>query len=176
MKIEIDSELYLELLNESHAPEIFDLTEKNRVYLDKWLPWVKYTKSKEDTLIFIKNSTEQFKNKTGLQTVIKYKNQIAGLIGLVEVSYLRNVTEIGYWLGEEFTGKGIMTRSCKALTDHTFREFKVNRINIICDVNNTASQNVPKRLGYFNQGILKNDKYLNGEYGDHFHFVMWRNS
>ncbi len=174
MKIEIDSELHLELLNESHAPEIFELTERNRLYLDKWLPWVKYTKSKEDTLMFIKNSTEQYKNKTGMQTVIKYKDKITGLIGLVEISYVRNVTEIGYWLGEEYMGKGIMTMACKALTDHTFDNFNVKRINIICDVNNTASQNVPARVGYFNQGILKRDNFLNGEYIDHYHFVMRR--
>ena len=174
MEITVDRDIRIESVKEIHADEIFELTERNREFLNKWLPWVKYTKSKKDTLIFIEESMERIKNKTSLQTTIFYKGKTAGLIGLVEISFIRNVTEIGYWLGEEFTGKGIMTKACEAITDHTFINTGLNRINILCDIKNEKSRMIPERLGYFNQGILERDGVVNGEFVSHYHFVMWR--
>ncbi len=174
MEIIVDREIRLEAVKETHADEIFKLTERNREFLKKWLPWVKYTKSKKDTLNFLEESIKRMNSKTGLQTTIFYKGKTAGLIGLVEISYLRNQTEIGYWLGEEFTGKGIMTKSCGALTDYTFLNTVLNRINILCDINNEKSRMIPERLGYYNQGILERDGIVNGEFVSHYHFVMWR--
>ncbi len=54
MKLVIDKNLKLELLSFSHASELFRLTDDNRKFLNKWLPWVKHTNSVKDTKEFIR--------------------------------------------------------------------------------------------------------------------------
>lgn len=172
--MKINDELRMEFLEESFAEEIFRLTDKNRKYLKKWLPWVEKTVKAEDTLIFIKNSVDNHVKGSSFNCAVFYKNKIAGVIGLTEISKFSNGTEIGYWLGKEFTGKGIMTKACKTLTEYCFDVLKLSRINIRCEKNNKASRRIPERLGYFKQGILKKDGYLNGKYVDHVQYVMYK--
>ncbi|MCL6516796.1 MAG: GNAT family N-acetyltransferase [Alicyclobacillus sp.] len=37
-------------------------------------------------------------------------------------------TSIGYWLGEQFQGRGIMTTACRTMIDIAFHEYKLNRV------------------------------------------------
>ncbi|MBK6772109.1 MAG: hypothetical protein IPG78_08290 [Ignavibacteria bacterium] len=43
MNIIIDKNLKLELISLSHVDELYRLTDDNRKFLNKWLPWVKQT-------------------------------------------------------------------------------------------------------------------------------------
>lgn len=174
MNIIIDKRLNLVQIKLSYAKELFNLTEENRVYLDKWLPWVKHTNSVKDTREYIKKCLIHQKKKDGLNFIILYKNKIAGNIGIVEISKFRNQGEIGYWLAEELNGKGLMTKSCKELVDHSFNELKLNRIIIKCETRNKASQRIPERLGFYKQGVLKRDGFYNDKYVDHVQFSMYK--
>ena len=66
--------------------------------------------------------------------------------------------EIGYWLRTSCTGKGFMTEAVNALTQYAFKQLKVNRIAITCDVINIQSKRIPERLGYHLEGTLKNNR------------------
>lgn len=174
MKISIEKDLYLELLNESHAKELFELTDKNRKYLKKWLPWVDGTQTVADTESFIKLSKKQQRSKKGLQFTIKYKNKICGMTGLVFINNQDKRTEIGYWLSSKHTGKGIMTKSCKALIDHCFNNLNLNKILIRCAPGNKASIGIPERLNFTREGLLREDTVLNGKFEDSILFTMLR--
>lgn len=174
MNIIIDKNLKLELISLSHADELYRLTDDNRKFLNKWLPWVKHTNSVKDTREYIKKCLIHQKKKDGLNFIILYKNKIAGNIGIVEISKFRNQGEIGYWLAEEYNRKGLMTRSCKALIDYSFDELKLNRVIIKCETRNKASQRIPERLGFYKQGVLKRDGFYNDKYVDHVQFSMYK--
>jgi ribosomal-protein-serine acetyltransferase len=85
--------------------------------------------------------------------VVWYERQLAGLVGLKDIDYLNLKTEIGYWLVENMTGKGVMTRSVKALIEFIFQVMKMNRIQIKCGVGNRKSSTIPKRLGFVFEGV-----------------------
>ena len=172
--MKINDDLRLEFLQESYAEEIFQLTDVNRKYLRKWLPWVDKTLTVNDTLNFIKLSVNKHNSGESFNCAVFYKSKIAGVMGLTEISKFENSTEIGYWLGKEFTGKGIMTKACKRLCDYCFDDLKLNRIKIRCEKGNKASRGVPERLGFFKQGILKRDGFRNGKYVDHVQYVMYK--
>jgi ribosomal-protein-serine acetyltransferase len=57
-----------------------------------------------------------------MNTVILYKERIAGVAGFNEIKWSNKTADIGYWLGEEFQGNGIMTKVAKTLTDYAFSE------------------------------------------------------
>jgi RimJ/RimL family protein N-acetyltransferase len=61
--------------------------------------------------------------------------------------------EIGYWLRPDQTGRGLVTRVAAALTDAGLALEDVDEVRIRCDVANTKSGAVPRRLGYELRGF-----------------------
>jgi ribosomal-protein-serine acetyltransferase len=79
---------------------------------------------------------------------------------------------IGYWLSKELEGKGIITRSCKAVIDEGFKRLKLNRIEIRAAVENYKSQAIPQRLGFKQEGIIRQAEFVNNQFVDLYVYSM----
>lgn len=161
----IDEDLELRLLETRHAEQLFLLTDGSRDYLREWLPWVDYTTEVEDSKNFIETGLKQFGDQNGFQAGIWYQNKLAGVIGLHTINWNDKSTVIGYWLGEAFQGKGIMTKACKAIVQYCFEELELKRVEIRVATENYKSQAIPERLGFQKEGCLRSaaalyDKYI----------------
>ncbi|WML37472.1 GNAT family protein [Clostridium sp. OS1-26] len=168
----IDKELELKLLDNCDRDELFALIDSNRPHLKQWLPWVDGTKSNEDLKGFIDSTKQQYINNNGFQLSIWYKGKIAGVIGFHSVNWSNKSTSIGYWLGKEFEGKGIMTRACTVFVDYAFKELKLNRVEIRCAENNYKSRAIPERLGFKNEGTLRESEWLYDHFVSHIVYGM----
>lgn len=73
---------------------------------------------------------------------------------------------MGYWLAENCTGKGIITKSCKVIINYAFETLALNRIEIKCGTGNYKSKGIPEKLGFVQEGILHQAEYLNDGYID----------
>ncbi len=80
-----------------------------------------------------------------------------GGIGLHVHSWSIPSFEIGYWLRKSAEGHGYMTEAVRLLTDFALNELGAKRVEIQCDERNTHSANVARRLGYVQEGRLRND-------------------
>ena len=74
----------------------------------------------------------------------------------------RHTAELGYWLGEEFWGRGIMTEAVAAFTDFCFENFQLRRIYAEPFANNRASARVLEKAGFPFEGRLKNNVFKDG--------------
>ncbi|MEK4251698.1 GNAT family N-acetyltransferase [Paenibacillus sp. FSL W7-1287] len=160
----IDDELQLTLLELRHAQELFELTDRNRTYLRQWLPWVDGTTTVDHTTWFIESTMQQFASNNGFQTAITYQGRIVGCIGLNGIAWGIRKTAIGYWLAADYQGKGMMTRSCRALVNYAFNELKLNRVEIRAAEFNKKSRAIPEKLGFVQEGIVRQE----GWQYDHF--------
>ena len=149
----VDSRIRLEEIRYSHGFQIFQAIEKNRDFLSPWLPFVQQTQSQEDTEDFIRSVLSEPADKRDDVFVIWFENSFAGLLGLKDKDFVNRKVEIGYWLVEAMTGKGIVTRSVKAMISFLFESMQMNRVQIKCGVGNTPSSAIPKRLGFTFEGI-----------------------
>jgi RimJ/RimL family protein N-acetyltransferase len=70
---------------------------------------------------------------------------------------------VGYWLGEEFWGRGIMTEAVTAVTNFCFENFALRRISAEVFANNPASARVLEKAGFTFEGRLKNDVLKDGK-------------
>jgi [ribosomal protein S5]-alanine N-acetyltransferase len=73
--------------------------------------------------------------------------------------------ELGYWLGEAYWGKGIVTKAIKQVIEFAFKTYDINRIYARPFGSNTASQHVLEKSGFklearFEKTIFKNGEYL----------------
>ncbi|MGB0931621.1 MAG: GNAT family N-acetyltransferase [Chitinophagales bacterium] len=160
LKIEVDKNLYLAIREPKHAEEQFALIDRNREHLRQWLPWVDYNKTVAESLAYIEMTLQSFKKGSELVFGIWFRGKFAGMIGLHDINRNQRKAVIGYWLGGEYTGKGIMTKACNAVIKHAFEELNLHRIEIQCAVGNTKSSAIPKRLGFQYEGTLKGGEWL----------------
>jgi len=71
--------------------------------------------------------------------------------------------ELGYWLGEPYWGRGIMTRAVSALTEYALKKLPLNRIYAEPFANNLASIRVLEKAGFQREGFLRDSVVKNGE-------------
>ena len=162
----------LRLLEVRHAEDLFTLINHNRLHLRQWLGWVDGNQSIDDSRNFIRGTLQQFANSNGFQAGIWFKGTLAGVIGYNYIDWHNGKTELGYWLGESFQGHGLITRACRALTDHSFDELGLNRVEILCAAGNTRSRAVPERLSFTQEGILHQAEWLYDHYVDLVVYAM----
>lgn len=74
--------------------------------------------------------------------------------------------EIGYWLGEPFWGRGIVSEAASALTEWAFANLPVVRLHAAVYARNLASVRVLEKAGYTFEGRLRARYFRDGEFID----------
>ncbi|MCP8618105.1 GNAT family N-acetyltransferase [Salirhabdus salicampi] len=162
----VNQDIQLKLLERQDASQIFHLVDDNRHFLRKWLPWVDNMRSVEDYYPVIDMWLSQFANHNGFQVAILYNGHMAGMVGLHQIDWRQKQTTIGYWLGENYQGKGIMTKTVEHVVRYIFQELRLNRVEIRCGVHNYKSRAIPERLGFRQEGIIQDGERLYNYYHD----------
>jgi ribosomal-protein-serine acetyltransferase len=158
--------LELRLLEEQHAEEVFALVDKDREYLNEWLPWPILTLALDDTRQFIQRNLQQFADNLGFAAGLWWRGRFCGVTGTQPIDWTNRATEIGYWIGRDFQGQGLMTDSVRSLIHHAFCQWNLNRIQIRVAVGNERSAAIPNRLGFQLEGIVREAQLLHGRFID----------
>ena len=151
----IDDHVELRLLEERHAGEVLSLLEQNRSHLQSELTWLNDQLSLNDAKEYIKAGLERFAASNGLRAGIWLQDDLAGIVSLHQVVWHDRKASLGYWLGASFQGHGLITKACRVLIRHSFTELKLNRLEIQCTTENERSRKVADRLGFTQEGILR---------------------
>jgi ribosomal-protein-serine acetyltransferase len=164
---ELSRDIKIGLTVPQFAEELFALTDSNREYLKVWLPWLDSVNNANDTKEFIELQLKKFANGETLNQTIFYQDKIAGILGYHLLDTLNGVGHIGYWLGAEYAGKGIMTAAVKDLIYLGFENWPIRKVEIRCAVENIKSRAIPERLGFKNEGTIRNAEKIYDKYYDH---------
>ena len=62
---------------------------------------------------------------------------------------------IGYWVAAPARGQGFCTRALRLLSRHALDELQLQRLELITDPDNLASQRVAEKVGYQREGVLR---------------------
>lgn len=164
--LKVDEEIELQLFQIQHSEELFHLVNTNRNHLREWLPWVDSMSSPAQYHSIIPMWLKQFADNNGFNTGIRYKGRLAGSIGFHQIDWHNRQTSIGYYLAKGFEGRGIMTRTVQALTNYAFLDLNLNRVEIRCGIDNKKSRAIPERLGFVQEGIIRDGEFLYNRYHD----------
>ena len=163
--IRVDDETVLRPVAASDADQLYRLIEANRAYIARWLPWVDSIRTLDDERLWIERMADVDEHDREQPYAIENGGVVVGGIGIT-IEPMNHAGEIGYWIAEEMQGKGIVTRSCRALVDHAFKSRGLHRLFIRTDPENGRSRAIPERLGFVAEGTQRESLYSNGEYRD----------
>jgi ribosomal-protein-alanine N-acetyltransferase len=112
------------------------------------------------------------KQRGAITRVIEFAGEFAGLIGITPQSgWQEHLGEIGYWVGEEFWGKGIATSALRQMTDFGFAGLQLQKLCAPVLATNAASMRVLAKCGYQLEGILRSEVRKHGRYFDIHRFA-----
>lgn len=168
----VDADTELRLVDKNHTPEFLALIDRSRPYLREWLAWLDVTRTPSELEKFLNRARSEFEQKASYALWIRHQQQIVGVIHLRDIDRTNRKAMIGYWVGQEFRGRGLAKKAAKVLCDFGFGDQKLNRIEIHCATGNTASQAVPTALGFQREGVLRDNEWLYDHYVDHVMFSM----
>jgi len=95
---------------------------------------------------------------------IEYQGEYVGNIGVhLKSDVYRLGAEIGYFLGEPYWGKGIMTKAVNLVCDYAFRELGIVRIDTGVFDFNPASMRVLEKCGFVQEAIFRKSVIKRGK-------------
>ncbi|MCA9972199.1 MAG: GNAT family N-acetyltransferase [Anaerolineales bacterium] len=90
-----------------------------------------------------------------LLLLLKETGAIIGGSGLHRIDWNVPCFEIGYWLHTAYTGRGYVTEAVRAVEALAFEQLGARRVAIHVDARNARSIAVVRRLGYPQEGVLR---------------------
>ncbi|HLI09055.1 MAG TPA: GNAT family protein [Ktedonobacteraceae bacterium] len=170
--LHIDDETELRTFDIQDTEELYALIDANREHLRRWMGWIDTITSVKDIRSFIWHSQARQSQNNGFNAGIFYQGKIVGVIGFHFIDHEDHKTEIGYWLAASAQGKGLMTRACRTMVDYAFQELRLNRVEIQVATGNARSRAIPERLGFTQEGVLRDDAWLRDHFVDHVVYGM----
>ncbi|MEN6521450.1 MAG: GNAT family protein [Armatimonadota bacterium] len=104
----------------------------------------------------------------------KESNKTIGTCGYHRWDKTNNIAELGYDMERESWGHGYMQEALNAAFKAGFCNTNLNRIEAFTSVENERSIKILKRLGFTEEGIIRDKHYFRGEYYDHYCFSLLR--
>jgi len=148
------------------AVELYALVDLNRARLQPWLPWATPAYSIEDTRRFLEQCEQEHDARQALALLIRDAGVMCGTIGMHRIDPRTRSASLGYWLDHAHEGRGIVTRACRALITEAFTNYGLHRIEIRCSTRNERSAAIPRRLGFIEEGILREAEWVDGHWHD----------
>lgn len=100
------------------------------------------------------------------------------MVGSIEVfrcgDVYRKSGELGYWLAEEYWGRGIMTAAAKQICREAFAAWDIVRIYAKPFAHNTGSRRVLEKAGFTLEGVMRQGVFKEGTLWDYCMYALLR--
>ena len=104
--------------------------------------------------------------KTDASWAVEHAGSVIGGIDM-RFDFDNRVGEMGYSIARRLWGKGLVTEAAGAVIDAAFSAYPdLNRIQASGDQRNVGSLRVMEKLGMVREGVLRQDKFLRGEFSN----------
>ena len=120
----------------------------------KYLYEVPYPYKIDDALKFIKSSCDDFRLHKSITFAIDYKNKfqsvhlLVGIIAVKDIDYVNKKANIGYWIGQQYHGKGIATECIELVVKYAFDVLELKEISAYVFPENKPSIRVLEKNGF----------------------------
>lgn len=166
------SEISLRKLRHGDA-ETLSLLANNKKIWDCVRDLFPHPYTLEDAQSFIRRTEEEDPAHTF--AIVNPEDQLCGVISLMPNEGIYRIgSELGYWIGESYWGRGIASQAVALITKYGFEELQLHRIYAGVFDFNKASIRVLEKNGYLKEGIKRKAVIKNGRIHDEHHYAIVR--
>lgn len=146
----------------SDAPDLAAALS-NRKIQDNLRDGLPYPYTEQDGADFISAMLSADENET-FAFAVTADGKVIGSIGVFRQGNIhRQTAELGYYIAEEYWGRGIMTEAVKQICEYVFDKSDIIRIYAEPFAYHTASCRVLEKAGFQYEGTLRNNAVKNGK-------------
>lgn len=152
-----------------------DARRRNAVWLSPWDATVPPGGDARPTTFhaLVRRLTRAARRGTTYPFVIEVDGRFAGQVSINNiVRGSAQFASVGYWIDQEYAGRGVMPRAVAMAIDHCFFTAKLHRLEICIRPENTNSLRVVEKLGVREIGYAPRFLHIDGEWRDHRIFAI----
>lgn len=164
-----DDEIRLEPLEQRHALELLAAIEND----DDVARFTRVPENPDEA--FVRGWIRRYEvgwaggSRAGF-AIVGREGDVVGFAAAVDVDLPAAEAELGYVVGRQARGRGVATRALKLLTQWSFDDVGLERVELMIHPENTSSERVAERAGYRFEGVLRSKHVANGRRAD---FGVW---
>jgi RimJ/RimL family protein N-acetyltransferase len=139
-----------------------------------WIPWVPSPYTNEDAERFLRGCLESGDERWPFAIE---DDETGALLGSIDMflNGERYRGHIGYWVAAPARGRGVCTRALRLLVVWALESLELQRLELITDPGNTASQRVAEKVGFLREGVLRSHlRHPDGRRRDSVMFSLLR--
>lgn len=132
------------------------------------------TSCKEDVLAFIGKQAKRLQAGTGASFVVSTASagKPVGQVGIFLDHDER--ASMGYWILPSARGRGFAVASLEAAAQYAFQSFRLERLELYIEPENSASLRVAERVGFAKEGLMRSWRRVDGVRRDMYMYSLLR--
>ncbi len=167
--------VYLRAPQMSDYSEWTTLREASRAFLTPWEPtWPSDDLSRSAFRRRLRRYAEDQRADTSYAFFLFRRSDDALVGGLTLANIRRGVAQagsLGYWIGEPFARRSLMTGALHGLVPFAFGSLRLHRLEAACIPSNAASIRLLEKMGFAREGYAREYLCINGLWQDHLLFA-----
>lgn len=170
----ITERMHLVPIDATDGQDFWFAVNGSRETLRRFLPWVAYHADVTASARFCEACAIDWDQGRAYRFAMRdrEKHTFLGTVGLESLVHMHRSCEVGYWLTDAASGKGLMTEAANAALDYAFARIGAHRVRIAAATDNHRSLGVIARLGFRFEGIARQAEWCDGRWLDHAVFGL----
>ncbi len=166
-----NEDLTLRSLKLSDAPVLAKHLDDKKI--SRWTLHIPFPYKERDAKRFIRRSFFKIRNMEEYTFGI-FREELCGVITLMNIDHENSSAEVGYWLAGKFWGEGIMTDALRLVAGFAFEKERFHRLFARLFAENTASARVLEKAGFSQEGRMRETRYRYGRLHDELLYSLLR--
>lgn len=123
--------------------------------IPRWIPWVPVPYTRDHGEAYVRSCLDAGDDRYAFAIADAATGDVVGSIDLRLNSPHGYRGHVGYWVAAPARGRGICTRALRSLSSWALEEFELQRLELITDPENRASQRVAEKVGFQREGVMR---------------------
>ena len=140
------------------AEQFAQAVRESNHLMHPWMPWSRVEYTVDDALAWFAScdSSRSADSEHQFGIFSTTSGEFLGGVGLNQFNRAHRFCNLGYWVRQSKQKQGIATRAVRAITQYSFREHQLNRIEIVVAIGNVASDATALRAGAVHERMARN--------------------
>lgn len=107
--------------------------------------------------------------------VVVHGEESVGLVELVEINHIHRRADFQIIISPEYQGKGYATKAVLLAMGYAFKTLNLHKLSLVVDCENERAINIYRKLGFKEEGLLRQEYFADGRYRDAYCMAVFQN-